>query len=95
MKMKINRLEITYFGTVPANLQELVVLLDSTDNREVGQKARKEEDKGNFNYGVISAVKKAIQNRNKLNQTTTNTKAAREDAMLRTRNSDGRATARK
>ncbi len=93
--MTIGNLKITCRGITPAKLQELVTLLDSTDNREVGRKARKEEDKGNFGYGIIGAVKKAIQDRNRANQTTTNTKAAREDAMLRTRDSDGKATARK
>ncbi len=95
MTMRVGNLEITYFGTMPENVQELVALLDSTDNREVGRKTRQQENKGEFSYGIIAAVKKAIQDRNKASQTTTSTKAAREDRMLRTRDSDGKATARK
>ncbi len=95
-KMKTaSGLEITYFGTNPANLEELVNRLESFDNREVGRKARQQENKGDFNCGIIQAVKKAIQERNKADQTTGNTKAAREDMMLRTRDSSGKATARK
>lgn len=88
-------LKITYFGTIPANLEELVNRLESFDNREVGRKARQQEDKGDFTCGIIQAVKKALQGRNKANQTVTDPKAAREDRLLRTRDSSGKATARK
>jgi hypothetical protein len=90
-----NGLEITYFGTIPVNLEELVSRLESTDNRVVGRKARQQEDLGDFNYGIIGAVKEAIQARNRSIQTTGSTKSAREDMMLRTRDSSGKATARK
>ncbi len=80
---------------MPKNLRELVTRLDSTDNRVVGKLARKEEDKGDFKAGIINVVKKAIQGRNSANQTIVTSATSREDLMLRTRDSTGKATARR
>ncbi len=91
----IDGLKITYGGTMPKNLRELVTRLDSTDNRVVGKLARKEEDKGDFKAGIINVVKKAIQGRNSANQTIVTSATSREDLMLRTRDSTGKATARR
>ena len=53
---------------IPGNLEELIGRLYDTDNRKVGRLARKEEDRGEFNFGLIKTVKETIQKRNRLNQ---------------------------
>jgi len=53
---------------IPGNLEELVNRLYHTDNRKVGRLARKEEDRGEFSFGLIKIVKEAIQKSNRLNQ---------------------------
>ena len=53
---------------IPENLEELIGRLYDTDNRKVGRLARKEEDRGEFSFGLIKTVKETIQKRNRLNQ---------------------------
>jgi len=53
---------------IPENLEELISRLYDTDNRKVGRLARKEEDRGEFSFGLIKIVKETIQQRNRLNQ---------------------------
>ncbi len=80
----------------PANVQELITLIDDTDNRVVARKARKAEDTTEFKPGLIQAVKKAIQQRNKANGYVSRPASeGRMDTLLRTRDSNGKATARK
>jgi len=78
----------------PENINELIERMYDKDNKKVGRLAKKEEEKEEFKTGLITAAKKAIQIRNKADQTTTDTKAAREDRLLRVRDSNGKATAR-
>lgn len=82
---------------IPANIDELIALLNDADNRKVGRLANKLADAGNsgFSDGLIMAVKNAIQERNRLSGYVGNHVAAREDRILRTRDSSGRAQARK
>jgi hypothetical protein len=80
---------------IPDNVEVLIDRLDDADNRKVGRLARKEEDRGEFSYGLIKAVKEAIQLRNRLDNTTTSAKDARIDRILFTTDSDGRRKSRK
>ncbi|WP_213950385.1 hypothetical protein [Tepidanaerobacter syntrophicus] len=80
---------------IPDNVEVLIERLYDADNRKVGRLARKEEDRGEFSYGLIKAVKEAIQQRNRLDNTTTSTQDARIDRILFTTDSDGRRKSRK
>jgi hypothetical protein len=53
---------------IPGNLEELIERLYDTDNRKVGRLARKEEEWGEFSFGLIKAVKETIQQKNRLDQ---------------------------
>jgi len=53
---------------IPDNLEELIGRLYDNDNRKVGRQARKEEDRGEFSFGLIKTVKETIQQRNRLDQ---------------------------
>lgn len=53
---------------IPGNLEELIGRLYDTDNRKVGRLARKEEERGEFSFGLIKAVKETIQQKNRLDQ---------------------------
>ena len=53
---------------IPGNLEELIERLYDTDNRKVGRLARKEEERGEFSFGLIKAVKETIQQKNRLDQ---------------------------
>lgn len=81
------------------NLDGLIEALDSHDNRKVGKAAMKLIDNGDWRPGPVNAVKKAIKGLNKSTETATeNSKTAREEAredrMLRVRDSEGKAKAR-
>ena len=66
--MKYKTVEIDFpEALIPENAEELIRRLENTDNRTVAQKARKEEDNGDFSPGLIKAVKEAIQLYNRLN----------------------------
>lgn len=94
--MIIRNLEIDFpENLIPENVDELIDRLDSIDNREVGRRARKEEDRGEFSYGLIKAVKEAIQLRNRLDGEVSSYKEARENQILQIRFSDGSKKARK
>jgi len=80
---------------IPDNVEVLIDRLDDADNRKVGRLARKEEDREEFSYGLIKAVKEAIQQRNRLNTTITSAQDARIDRILFTTDSDGRRKSRK
>ena len=91
---------------IPNNVDELIARMDSTDNRVVARKFREEirkfdeaidnGRKPEFSEGLIMAVKKAIQERNRsMVIKTRSADEVRKDHILRTRNSDGRATARR
>lgn len=80
---------------IPDNVEVLIDRLDSLDNREVGRAARKEESAGEFSSGIIAAVKRVIQERNKAEGPGMSSADARMDRLLRIRDSQGRAQARK
>ena len=76
---------------IPENLEELIGRLYDTDNREVGRLARKEEDRGEFSFGLIKAVKEEIQLYNRMNQGPARShKDARADRILFEYTSSGR-----
>jgi hypothetical protein len=76
---------------IPDNLEELVGRLYNTDNRKVGRLARKEEDRGEFSFGLIKAVKEEIQLYNRMNQGPARShKDARADRILFEYTSSGR-----
>jgi len=81
---------------VPDNVQVLVDRLESADNREVARKAKQEEENGEFSDGLIDAVKKSIQLRNRSNVSSVGaSRIDRIDRILNIRNTDGKATSRK
>ena len=80
---------------LPQNLGDLIERMDSRDNRAVGRAAKHEMNVGEFSDGVINAVKKAIQAINRADQTAGSAKAAREERILRIRDSSGKNTARR
>jgi len=69
---KINKELLKKYGfdfpesMVPRNIQALINMLYDEDNRKVARNARKAEDMKGFSYGLIQAVKKAIQTYNKV-----------------------------
>ena len=76
---------------IPDNLEELIERLYDTDNRKVGRLARKEEDRGEFSFGLIKTVKETIQQRNRLNQAPArNYQEARIDRVRFVQTSNGR-----
>jgi len=80
----------------PDNVQELIDRLDDTDNRAVGRKARKEEDRSEFSPGIIKAVKETIQEYNRANQGAgISAKDARAERILFEKDSSGKRTPRK
>lgn len=81
---------------IPWNLSELISRLEDSDNRKVGRNARKEEERGEFSWGLIQATKKAIQEYNKANYGTPQSGAeARVGQILTVTNSDGKRQGRK
>ena len=50
-------------------MEELIERLYDTDNRKVGRLAGKAEQRGEFSFGLIKAVKETIQQKNRLDQT--------------------------
>jgi len=76
---------------IPDNLEELIERLYDTDNRKVGRLARKEEDRGEFSFGLIKTVKETVQKRNRLNQAPTRSyQEARIDRIRFLQTSNGR-----
>ena len=76
---------------IPENLEELIGRLYDTDNRKVGRLARKEEERGEFSYGLIKVVKEIIQERNKIDQTPARSyQEARIDRIRFVETSNGR-----
>ena len=90
--MKYKTVEINFpEALIPENAEELIRRLENTDNRTVAQKARKEEDNGDFSPGLIKAVKEAIQLYNRLNSSAGRTaKDARIDRIRFEYTSEGR-----
>lgn len=77
---------------IPENLDSLIERMDSRDNRAVGRAAKRETE---FSDGIVNAVKKAIQAVNHAEQSTGTASAAREERILRVRDSSGKNTARR
>ena len=76
---------------IPDNVEVLIDRLDDADNRKVGRLARKEEDRGEFNFGLIKTVKETIQQRNRLDQAPArNYQEARIDRIRFVQTSSGR-----
>ena len=94
-KVKQLTLKLDYpENLVPKNAQSLIDRMESGDNREVGRRARKEEERGEFSDGFIDAVKRSIQLRNTSN-IGTSTQSGRIDRILNIRDTSGKATSRK
>lgn len=90
------RTAIDYPTTLqPQNLGDLIGRMDSRDNWVVGRAAKHEMNVGEFSDGIINAVKKAIQAVNRAEQSTGTASAAREERILRIRDSNGKSTARR
>jgi len=90
--------EIVYPASLlPETLEDLIVRLDYLDNRAVALAAAHEIRDQIYSEGLILAVKKAIQgiNRRDCLSSVSQAARAREDRLLRLRDSDGRAKARR
>lgn len=100
-ELEINRLdrihqEIVYpVALLPENLDVLIGRMDYLDNRMVARAAIYETKEGEFSDGIIAAVKRAITDINKRDLAIIGTAACREDRLLRQRDSDGKAKARR
>ena len=76
---------------IPDNLEELIERLYDIDNRKVGRLARKEEDRGEFSFGLIKTVKETIQERNRMDQAPSKSyQEARIDRIRFVQTSSGR-----
>ena len=76
---------------IPENLEELISRLYDTDNRKVSRLARKEEDRGEFSFGLIKVVKEIIQERNRMDQAPSKSyQEARIDRIRFVQTSSGR-----
>jgi len=81
--MKYKTVEINFpEALIPENVEELIRRLEDTDNRTVAQKARKEEDNGDFSPGLIKAVKEAIQLYNRRNSSNNSAGRTAKDARI-------------
>jgi len=81
---------------IPANIEILVAELEDSNNRRVGRLASAAIARGEFSIGLIEAVKTAIQNYNRVNQVPSRSAhEIRTEWILQTRDSDGKARARK
>lgn len=100
-ELETNRLdrihqEIAYPAALqPANIDVLIGRMDYLDNRMVARAAKGEIEDGEFREGLILAIKRAIQAINKRDTSTIQAAQCREDRVLRLRDSDGKARARR